>query len=84
MSTIWYELSRDERGRFMATTGAVFVFGHTAEVALERLRWAVGDGSGGRFGGELLPREAKAPAESATSESETRDLKPSKRQREKG
>lgn len=84
MELVWFELSQDDRGRFVASCPAkgVSAIGHTAAVAEERLRYAIGGDA--RFTGELKEgREPKPKAQSFSSESETKDLKPSKQKRDR-
>jgi len=82
MGTIWYDISRDETGRWSAScpSKGVVTHGHTADVAVERLRYGIGgmDGTGKRFDGDLRAgAEPKAPAPSETSERETSSDRPS-------
>lgn len=84
MELLWFELSQDNRGRFVASCPAkgVSAIGHTAAVAQERLRYAIGGDA--RFAGELKEgREPKPKAQSEASESETKDLKPSAKRKER-
>lgn len=86
MELAWFELSQDSSGRWVASCPAkgVSAIGHTSAVAQARLRYAIEASQGAPFTGELKEgREPKPKAQSASSESETKDLKPSKQKRER-